>query len=135
MAFLLTFLCGILLDRCVRFTSALKRAILFETDTFFYKSKSQYFQERFKTLTKTYHRGANAVICVFDLNNPKTLGGTNAWVNEVREYSEEPDLRVFLVGTKSDLYHAVSEEEGIRMAEKLGAEYFEVSSKTGAGIG
>lgn len=51
------------------------------------------------------------------------------WIGEVRQHCEVPDLKVFLVGTKSDLYHDVTEAEAEQVARELGAEYFEVSAK------
>jgi hypothetical protein len=61
------------------------------------------------------------------------------WVGEVRaenvQASESANgFCVFLVGCKADHYKVVDRHEAELVAKKLGAEYFEVSAKTGTHI-
>jgi hypothetical protein len=63
-------------------------------------------------------------------------GGWLQWVGEVRaenvQASESANgFCVFLVGCKADHYKVVDRHEAELVAKKLGAEYFEVSAKTG----
>lgn len=61
------------------------------------------------------------------------------WVGEVRaenvQASESANgFCVFLVGCKADHYKVVDRHEAELVAKKLGAEYFEVSAKTGMAV-
>jgi len=85
-------------------------------------------QEQFKCVSRAYFRGASAVILAFDLGNVKSLEDVHDWLAEVRRENTSPFL-TFLVGLKSDTYHAVDNEMGQRVAAQLNAEYWECSSK------
>jgi small GTP-binding protein len=45
-------------------------------------------QERFRGITKSYYKGANAVILVYDISSPKSFEDVmNFWTKETRQYS------------------------------------------------
>lgn len=45
-------------------------------------------QERFRGITKSYYKGANAVILVYDSTNPKTFEDVlSYWMKETKQYS------------------------------------------------
>jgi len=90
-------------------------------------------QEQFKCVSRAYFRGASAVILAFDLGNPETLESTREWLEEVKR-ENSAGLLIFLVGTKSDMFHAVDNETGQRVAAQLNAEYWECSSKNAVNI-
>lgn len=95
-------------------------------------------QEKFRSLSQAYYRGARACIAAFDLGAPESLEHCKHWVAEVKsenlKNSDGNDFCVFLVGCKADHYKVVDRLEGEKMAKKLKAEYFEVSSKTEEGV-
>lgn len=91
-------------------------------------------QERFQCIAASYYRGAHVVIVVFDMSNIGSLQNTPKWLEETLKNNIQKPL-VFLVGSKKDLisdaaYMAV-EEQAIKLAKALQAEYWAVSSKTG----
>lgn len=46
-------------------------------------------QERFRGITKSYYKGANAVILVYDITNPKSFEEVVAyWVKETKQYAK-----------------------------------------------
>jgi len=90
-------------------------------------------QEQFKCVSRAYFRGASAVILSFDLGHPETLDSAREWLEEVKRENSS-NLMVFLVGTKSDMFHAVDNETGQRVAAQLNAEYWECSSKSSVNI-
>ncbi len=46
-------------------------------------------QERFRGITKSYYKGANAVILVCDINSPKSFDDLeNFWVKETKQYAD-----------------------------------------------
>ncbi|OTA61160.1 ras-domain-containing protein [Hypoxylon sp. EC38] len=90
-------------------------------------------QERFRTLSTSYYRGAHGVILVYDITSRKSFLGMEKWVDEARS-NASPDAVLYLVGSKLDKAaaggRAVSYEEGKAFAESHGAGFCEVSSKT-----
>lgn len=90
-------------------------------------------QERFRTLSTSYYRGAHGVIIVYDISNKKSFQSMEKWIDEARS-NASPDAVIYLVGSKLDKVatggRAVSFEEGKAFAESQGAGFCEVSSKT-----
>lgn len=62
-------------------------------------------QERFRFILKDYLKGAKGVILCFDLTRASTLQKLYDWIDLLKEGGtwNNPDIRFFLVGTKSDL--------------------------------
>ena len=65
-------------------------------------------QERFSGLSSAFFRGADAVILMFDVNQPHTLGALTKWWDNFRDKAPVPDDRVeefccIVVGNKIDV--------------------------------
>lgn len=90
-------------------------------------------QEQFKCVSRAYFRGASAVILAFDVGNEKSLENVHSWLSEVCRENASPFL-VFLVGLKSDSFHAVDNDMGQRVAAQINAEYWECSAKSNDNI-
>ena len=95
-------------------------------------------QERFRTITRAYYRGARAIILVFDLTDHKTFANVKEWYKDAMEEqvaNEEGDNPILvIVGTKNDLGRAVSAKECRTFTTDIDAFYTETSAKTGDGI-
>jgi small GTP-binding protein len=96
--------------------------------------------ERFKCIAASYYRGANVIVIVFDMSNINTLRSVRQWRDEAchNAQTESAQQLVFLVGTKKDLlcesaFHQV-DQQGLAMASELKAEYWSLSSLTGANV-
>ncbi|CAL1536789.1 unnamed protein product [Lymnaea stagnalis] len=93
-------------------------------------------QERFKCIAASYYRGAQIVIVAFDLTDEESLHHTNKWMEEACASADEPVK--FLVGTKKDLLspssYADIESRALKYADKLGAEFWATSSKSGINV-
>lgn len=90
-------------------------------------------QEKFRTITKAYYRGANGILLVFDVTNRDSFNKTRMWMSSIKEAMTDP-VDVVLVGNKCDMERAVSTQEGQEMAEEFGIPYFETSAKTGLNV-
>ncbi|KXJ92890.1 P-loop containing nucleoside triphosphate hydrolase protein [Microdochium bolleyi] len=95
-------------------------------------------QERYRTLSTSYYRGAHGVIVVYDISNRKSFLSLDRWIEEARSNASENAV-IYLVGTKLDKVapgatRAVSAEEAKAFAHSQGAGYCEVSAKTRANI-
>lgn len=60
-------------------------------------------QEKFKTITAAYYKGAQGIILVFDLTDKKSLDDIKNWISETEKYSNGESVKI-LVGNKSDLH-------------------------------
>ncbi|KAL7271680.1 hypothetical protein RUND412_005540 [Rhizina undulata] len=88
-------------------------------------------QERFRTLTSSYYRNAQGVILVYDVSNRESFLSMEHWFNEAETYAA-PGVIKCLVGSKIDKASSrtIKTEEGQALAERFGANFVEVSSKT-----
>ncbi|KAL2265636.1 hypothetical protein VTJ83DRAFT_6736 [Remersonia thermophila] len=68
-------------------------------------------QETYKSVTRSYFRGASGALLVFDLTRRSTFQHVTDWLNDLRQIAE-PDIVVVLVGNKADLVPPEGEEEG-----------------------
>lgn len=69
--------------------------------------------ERFRTITASYYRGANAIAIPYDITDRGSFEGVFRWWEEKQKYAHE-NAAVMLVGCKRDLadQRVVTEEEG-----------------------
>jgi small GTP-binding protein len=78
-------------------------------------------QKYFKRYRKTYYNGAQAAFIVFDLTNRESFENVKYWHNELKEFIDNKDLPIIIVGNKTDVpdKRAVGYEEGIQLAKDL----------------
>ncbi|XP_004592885.2 ras-related protein Rab-40B [Ochotona princeps] len=84
-------------------------------------------QGRFCTIFRSYSRGAQGVILVFDIANRWSFDGINRWIKEIDEHA--PGVPKILVGNRLHLAfkRQVPTEQAQAYAERLGVTFFEVS--------
>ncbi|GMP84870.1 hypothetical protein CsSME_00038230 [Camellia sinensis var. sinensis] len=90
-------------------------------------------QEKFRTLTSSYYRGAQGIVLVYDVTRRETFTNlSDVWAKEVDLYSTNQDCIKMLVGNKVDREseRLVSREEGISLAKEHGCLFLECSAKT-----
>ena len=88
-------------------------------------------QESFRSITRSYYRGAAGALLVYDVTRRETFNHLTRWLEEAR-LNANANMVVMLIGNKSDLEHrrAVSTEEGENFASKNGLIFMETSTKT-----
>jgi Ras-related protein Rab-2A len=88
-------------------------------------------QESFRSITRSYYRGAAGALLVYDITRRDTFKHLSRWLDEARQHSQS-NMVIMLIGNKSDLEHrrAVSTEEGKSFAEEHGLIFMETSAKT-----
>lgn len=93
-------------------------------------------QDRFRSITRNYYRGAAGILLCFDTTNHASFAHVSAWMNDIKQYIDTQETRVVLVGTKSDLVdqREVESRDAERLAQQLGVTYMETSSKDNAGV-
>ncbi|NXM13222.1 RAB3A protein, partial [Ploceus nigricollis] len=87
-------------------------------------------QERYRTITTAYYRGAMGFILMYDITNEESFNAVQDWSTQIKTYSWD-NAQVLLVGNKCDMEdeRVVSSEKGRQLAEHLGFEFFEASAK------
>jgi len=88
--------------------------------------------EKFREITVSYYRGAQAVIIVFSLAEKESFDEIEHWHRDVEKYA--PGCTLFIAGNKSDLPRVVSEDEIKNKCSTLDARYFEISAKNSNGV-
>ena len=92
-------------------------------------------QERYRTITTAYYRGAMGFILMYDVTNEESFNSVQDWVTQIKTYSWD-NAQVILVGNKCDCQEerVVSFERGRQLADQLGLEFFETSAKENVNV-
>ncbi|KAL5115816.1 hypothetical protein ACEQ8H_006311 [Pleosporales sp. CAS-2024a] len=106
-------------------------------------------QETYKSITRSYFRGASGALLVFDISRKNTFLSATSWLHDLRQIAEE-GIVVVLVGNKSDLAplstvsaeadhpdnkRQVTKEEAEAWCKANGVmDYVETSAKNGDGV-
>ena len=86
-------------------------------------------QERFRTIAKSYYRGAHGIILMYDVTNTKSFESMRKWLTQIKEDAPSK-IRVILVANKIDSEErVVSKEDGINLAQSCNYKIFESSAK------
>ncbi|KAJ5482433.1 Small GTPase superfamilyRab type [Penicillium sp. IBT 31633x] len=99
-------------------------------------------QETYKSITRSYFRGASGALLVFDISRRSTFISCTQWLQDLRQIAED-GIVVILVGNKTDLTGASSgsnqrqvtreeAEDWCRMNNVV--RYVETSAKSGDGV-
>jgi small GTP-binding protein len=87
----------------------------------------------YKTIVRSYYRNAEILYFVFDKTDRKTFNDFEQWIEEFREKLDQ--IQLVIIGNKCDLeYSAVSTSEGMELANKYNALYYESSAKSDINI-
>ena len=92
-------------------------------------------QDRFRSTTKNYYKGAHGIILMYDVTNKKSFDNVRNWINQIKEEVSEK-VSIILVGNKIDdeEHRVVGTEDGQKIAKELGLMFFECSAKSGFNI-
>ncbi|PHH64029.1 hypothetical protein CDD81_5134 [Ophiocordyceps australis] len=97
-------------------------------------------QETYKSVTRSYFRGASGALLVFDLSRKQTFDHVTDWLSDLRQIAE-PDIVVVLVGNKADLTQnednkrEITRQQAEEWARRNGVlEYVETSAKSGENV-
>ncbi|XP_031703605.1 ras-related protein Rab-15-like [Anarrhichthys ocellatus] len=92
-------------------------------------------QERYRTITKQYYRRAQGIIFVYDITSESSFQHLVKWASDVDDYAPDAVQKI-LVGNKSDeeLIRQVTKEQGSKLAETYGMEFFETSASTSSNV-
>lgn len=91
-------------------------------------------QEKFRSVTKGFFRGADGIIFVYDISNLKSFQDIEGWMKFAEDNSS--GFEKIVLGNKCDLSHKriVSKEELEDFGKDFGLDTFETSAKSGINI-
>ncbi|KRZ93538.1 Ras-related protein Rab-2 [Trichinella sp. T8] len=92
-------------------------------------------QESFRSITRSYYRGAAGALLVYDITRRDTFNHLTSWLEDARQHSNS-NMVIMLIGNKSDLEarRDVKREEGEAFAREHGLIFMETSAKTAANV-
>ncbi|MCO5546923.1 hypothetical protein L7F22_000362 [Adiantum nelumboides] len=92
-------------------------------------------QERFRTITSSYYRGAHGIIVVYDVTDQDTFANVKQWLQEIDRYATE-GVNKLLVGNKSDLTSKKVVEYNVakEFADQLNIPFLETSAKSATNV-
>ena len=87
-------------------------------------------QERFRTIAKSYYKGAHGIILIYDVTNRKTFENIRKWLNQISNEASNK-ISIILVANKIDCEEErqISVEEGESLANENNLPIFEASAK------
>lgn len=91
-------------------------------------------QERFRSVTRSYYRGAAGAILVYDITSRETYNHVTSWLSDARSLANK-DIAIILVGNKADLPNReVTFLEASRFAQENDLMFLETSALSGEGV-
>ena len=92
-------------------------------------------QEKYKSITNAYYKGAKGAFVVYDITNKNSFDNADNWLNNLRA-SADKKCSIILIGNKSDLEdkREVSIEQGEEKAKNNEIAFMETSALSGDNI-
>lgn len=92
-------------------------------------------QERFRTITHNYYRGAHGIALVYDVTSKQSFDNIRKWIADVQSFAES-NVNIVLIGNKCDLSDAkvIDTEAGRAVAKDFGIAFYEASAKTDTNV-
>ena len=92
-------------------------------------------QERFRTITKSYYKGSEGIILIYDVTKRESFENVKTWVSQIREEVCQKAV-IYVVGNKIDMNETrvVTTEEGEKLSKELELPFKEASAKNGTNV-
>ncbi|KAG7276157.1 hypothetical protein CRUP_030581 [Coryphaenoides rupestris] len=92
-------------------------------------------QESFRSITRSYYRGAAGALLVYDITRRDTFNHLTTWLEDARQHSNS-NMVIMLIGNKRTLEsrREVKKEEGEAFAREHGLIFMETSAKTASNV-
>ena len=86
-------------------------------------------QERFRTIAKSYYKGAQGIILMYDVTSQRTFDNIRKWLTQIKEEASSK-VCIILIANKIDSdQRVVSKEDGESLAQSFKLPFFESSAK------
>lgn len=93
-------------------------------------------QERFRSVTRSYYRGAAGALLVYDIASRDSFNSLTNWLTDARNLAS-PSIVIVMVGNKKDLesHREVSFQEASQFAKDNNLLFLECSAFSGENVG
>lgn len=94
-------------------------------------------QETFLSITRSYYRGADGALLVYDIGRRESFEHLARWLQECQQNCQNDNIEIMVVGMKSDISERerqVPEAEGRAWAKVHGLYFIEASAKTASNV-
>ena len=91
-------------------------------------------EEKYRSLSKTYYKNAEAVLFVFALNNEESFAEITNWLKTFKENSNSIEIPKYLIGNKADLERVINKEQIEECSQNNNLKYIETSAKDNQNI-
>ena len=92
-------------------------------------------QEKYRSITSSYYKGAQGCLLVYDITRKETFDNIDKWHSELKSAADN-DINAILVGNKCDLEkeRQITVEEAQKKAKLFNMAFMETSALNGANI-
>ncbi len=91
-------------------------------------------QDRFRTITQTYYKGAMGVILAYDCTDENSFNNVRNWVKQLEAHAT-PGVAKVLIGNKSDSANKkIDTARGKALADEYKMGFFETSAKNNINV-
>ena len=90
-------------------------------------------QEVYRSLITSFYKNSSLAIIVYAINDEKSFNDIDLWIKDLKTNSS-PDIKIFLIGNKSDLEEErkIDKEQALKIKKDFEFDLFmETSAKTG----
>ena len=93
-------------------------------------------QEKYRSMSASYYRGANVAFVVFDITNRDSFNSLPSWIEAYYRNGPETQKNIILIGNKKDLENerVVTQDEAQQFSQTNNMIYFETSAREGENI-
>jgi len=94
-------------------------------------------QERFRSITRMFYKGADGILVGFDLTNKNTFEQVNYWIEQIdANKTKDTPISIVLFGNKCDCKEQikVEDDEIESLKKKYNLEFFATSAKDGTNV-
>ncbi|KAG7387690.1 Ras- protein RABB1c [Phytophthora pseudosyringae] len=94
-------------------------------------------QETFLSITRSYYRGADGALLVYDVSRRESFEHLGRWLQECHQNCHNDEVEIMVVGMKCDVPEGereVTEEEGRSWSAAHGLYFIEASAKTALNV-
>ena len=84
-------------------------------------------QENFRSISRSYYKGAEVAIIVFDSRSLNYLDKVNSWINDLHVHND--DVKIIIVGNKKDMLSTIQQTSKFNQIKKLNYPFYLISSK------
>ena len=88
-------------------------------------------QERFRGITRSYYRGAQGIILMYDVTDRTSFENIHNWIQDIQSNGH---IKIILVGNKTDLTPQVHTAEGLALARQYNLQFVETSAKDATNV-